>query len=450
MAFVVFAGQSNMGGPGADATDLWPAWRADPLTRIWDAGVRAWVELRPGVNSGYADLPGVWGPEVAFAVAFRARFPDEPLHIVKAVHGGTGLSPDPDPWKDDWSQLSSGELLDDVAEIVRAASGALGGAKPSVVFFGQGEEDANSAAAAGAYQQNLAAVFARMRADWMGDPAGRIVFFRIGDTPPFAAEVRAAQAAVDAVDPAAASFDTLTLPRQADGLHLSALGLDLAGDAFFRLYAGSAAAAPGEARLGSPGADTFLGGAGRDSFAGLWGQDFVRGGEGDDVLVGGDSFDDLHGNQGADTLSGEADGDWVVGGKGDDRLSGDAGDDVVLGNIGHDLCDGGEGNDTVRGGQDGDRVMGRAGDDWLSGDRGADTLSGGPGADIFHVFADAGLDRVTDFSATEGDRIQLEPGASYSVAQSGADTVVTLAGGAQMVLVGVAMSSLTGQWIFGA
>ncbi|MET0271418.1 MAG: calcium-binding protein, partial [Phenylobacterium sp.] len=61
-----------------------------------------------------------------------------------------------------------------------------------------------------------------------------------------------------------------------------------------------------------------------------------------------------------------------------------------------------------------------------------------------------GLDRITDFSRAEGDRIQLDPGVTYSTAQVGADTVVTLGGGGQVVLAGVQLSTLTDGWIFGA
>jgi Ca2+-binding RTX toxin-like protein len=66
----------------------------------------------------------------------------------------------------------------------------------------------------------------------------------------------------------------------------------------------------------------------------------------------------------------------------------------------------------VRGGQDDDIVRGGAGDDFVSGDRGADTVAGGSGADLFHTFGDAGLDRVTDFSLAEGDRVMLDPAPS--------------------------------------
>jgi serralysin len=77
-------------------------------------------------------------------------------------------------------------------------------------------------------------------------------------------------------------------------------------------------------------------------------------------------------------------------------------------------------------------------------------MTGGAGADIFHTFGDTGLDRVTDFSRAEGDRVQLDPGTTYTTAQVGADTVITMGGGGQMILVGVQLTSLTGDWIFGA
>lgn len=204
--------------------------------------------------------------------------------------------------------------------------------------------------------------------------------------------------------------------------------------------------------FGSLGADTLMGGAGNDSISGGDGIGFLRGEDGNDSLIGGAQFDDMHGNAGNDTLRGGGDGDWVVGGKDDDLLFGDAGGDVVLGNLGADTLEGGDDDDVVRGGQGDDAVRGGAGSDWISGDRGADTLTGGAGADIFHTFDGAGVDRVTDFNAGEGDRVFLLAGTQYSVAQTGADTVITVTGteGGQLVLAGVQMSSLGSGWIFGA
>jgi len=174
----------------------------------------------------------------------------------------------------------------------------------------------------------------------------------------------------------------------------------------------------------------------------------LRGDEGDDAIRGGAGFDDINGNQGDDTCRGGLGDDWVVGGKDNDVLFGDSGRDLVYGNLGNDTADGGDGADIVRGGQGNDLVLGGAGDDFVSGDRGDDTMIGGAGADIFHSSAGAGLDRVLDFSFAEGDRVVLDRGTAFTLAQAGADTVITM-DGAQMVLVGVQLSALPQGWILG-
>jgi len=209
---------------------------------------------------------------------------------------------------------------------------------------------------------------------------------------------------------------------------------------------------------GSLGADTVNGGAGNDLIGDSTGiesvnntaPNYLRGDEGDDGISGSAGFDDINGNMGNDTESGGLGDDWVVGGKDSDSISGDAGNDLVYGNLGADTCMGGDGADTVRGGQDNDSLSGGAGDDFVSGDKGDDTMTGGAGADIFHTFGDAGIDRVLDFHLSEGDRVMVDPGTQYQVAQVGADTVINMTGGGQMILVGVQMSSLPAGWIFGA
>jgi len=184
----------------------------------------------------------------------------------------------------------------------------------------------------------------------------------------------------------------------------------------------------------------------------------LRGGDGDDVVTGGEDFDDINGNQGNDTVSGGAGGDWVLGGQGDDLVHGGYVDnyedanlrddaDILNGNLGNDTCDGGAGADTVRGGQGDDSLVGGKGDDELYGDRGNDTLSGGEGADRFHITGEAGVDRVTDFNFGEGDRVVVHGSAQYAAAQVGADTVITFANGAQMILQGVQLPTLGGGWI---
>ncbi|MET0273948.1 MAG: calcium-binding protein, partial [Phenylobacterium sp.] len=204
----------------------------------------------------------------------------------------------------------------------------------------------------------------------------------------------------------------------------------------------------GDAITGDAGANRIFGRLGNDTLSGGAGANFLRGEEGNDSIVGGAGFDDASGNMGDDTVSGGDGDDWVVGGKDQDRLSGGEGADIVLGNLGNDTCDGGAGADIIRGGQQDDVLTGGAGNDYLSGDRNNDTLTGGSGADIFHSFSGAAIDRVLDFSAAEGDRIQLDAGSAYILRQSGADTIVDMGAGDQVILVGVSMSSLTASSIF--
>ena len=193
---------------------------------------------------------------------------------------------------------------------------------------------------------------------------------------------------------------------------------------------------------------SFFGGDGNDTLDARAGDgNYLRGDAGDDSILGADGFDDINGNMGRDTGHGGNGGDWVVGGRDNDLLYGDAGGDVVDGNLGDDTLSGGDGADIVRGGQGDDVVSGGAGNDYLSGDRGADTVTGGAGADIFHGTSFSGLDRVLDFHISEGDRVLLDPGTPVQLIQAGADTVVDMGGGHQMVLVGVTVASLPPGWL---
>jgi Ca2+-binding RTX toxin-like protein len=230
--------------------------------------------------------------------------------------------------------------------------------------------------------------------------------------------------------------DTLTTSAAFEGVDGGAGADSLTGDAQAnRLWGGA-------------GDDTVMAGAGSDTISDSSGSNYLRGEDGDDSISGGNGFDDINGNMGNDTAHGNAGDDWVVGGKNDDMLFGDAGDDIVWGNLGNDTLDGGAGDDQVRGGQGDDVIQGGAGNDYVSGDRGNDTISGGPGADLFHGSQDAGIDRVLDFHALEGDRVMLDPGTTYTVSQVGADTVIDMGGSNQMILVGVQLSSLPSGWIF--
>ena len=204
----------------------------------------------------------------------------------------------------------------------------------------------------------------------------------------------------------------------------------------------------GDTLAGAEGDDQLFGGADNDVVGGGEGRNYLRGDEGNDTITGGEGFDDINGNMGNDFCVGGAGTDWVVGGKDDDTLFGEAGDDIVYGNLGNDILGGGTGNDLVRGGQGDDTVRGDDGNDTIAGDRGSDNLSGGLGADTFLSFAETGVDRVTDFNVGEGDRVQLDAGTQFTLSQVGADTVIDMGGGNQMIIQNVQLSSLPGGWIF--
>jgi len=136
----------------------------------------------------------------------------------------------------------------------------------------------------------------------------------------------------------------------------------------------------------------------------------------------------------------------IEGGEGDDHIEGRERAEDVHGLAGDDVLVGHGGDDAMRGGRGRDRLDGGDGDDWLSGGRDDDTLTGGRGADLFNSFEDAGRDIVTDFSAMEGDRIELDPGVAFTVLQQGADVVVQMKG-AELVLRGVEVVRLPRGWI---
>jgi Ca2+-binding RTX toxin-like protein len=198
--------------------------------------------------------------------------------------------------------------------------------------------------------------------------------------------------------------------------------------------------------------------AGDDVLAGAGGDDLVYGGAGNDLLDGGEGRDTLQGGVGDDTQRG---------GGGDDLFLLSAGQDVIVGDAGFDRLDcshplawwkpseefelfsksvevnlatgiarlrgdpGGatarlSGVEAVSGSQWDDILVGDAGDNVLDGFGGmwGNTLTGGAGADRFVLGSDQGSDFspeiydhyyyfnyasdvITDFRASEGDRVDI-------------------------------------------
>jgi hypothetical protein len=100
-------------------------------------------------------------------------------------------------------------------------------------------------------------------------------------------------------------------------------------------------------------------------------------------------------------------------GAGNINGSGDRSANILSGNRGKNSLDGREGNDSIFGGDGDDKLVGGEGRDRLTGGAGRDELGGGRGSDVF-IFGsgDTGKtagtrDRILDFSAKEGDKIDL-------------------------------------------
>ncbi len=175
--------------------------------------------------------------------------------------------------------------------------------------------------------------------------------------------------------------------------------------------------------------------------------DSLNGGAGNDTLIGNSGADRLDGGTGADSMSGGIDDDlYIVDDAGDvvveeaaggydrvvasvsftlghevERLSlagtahlngtGNALANRLDGNAGANTLDGGNGNDSLYGLGGDDALIGGAGKDLLDGGLGADRMTGGLGADRFRLGSavEANGDVITDFSAAQGDRIDLRP-----------------------------------------
>jgi Ca2+-binding RTX toxin-like protein len=165
---------------------------------------------------------------------------------------------------------------------------------------------------------------------------------------------------------------------------------------------------------GDAGANGLFGGDGADVLLGGGGNDELSGGAGNDTLDGGAGFNRLHGGVGVDTASylSQPIGVFVSLARG--QAVGDSFD--VISQV--EAVRGSHFADVIEGDHFGNKLEGMGGNDVIDGGEGNDVLSGGTGADMFVFRAsnidgkasdpfDSGLDSITDFSRSQGDRIDL-------------------------------------------
>jgi len=145
--YVIVAGQSNALGYTVTAAELPAGYVPDARVQIWTPD--GWATMDPGHNTGTANNPEAWGPEVGFALAWgRDHGADDVLRIVKSAKGSTGLAADANAL--DWSPFSRGELFDTTTDMVTAS-----GAQGATVLWYQGETDAADPVKARDYWDNL-------------------------------------------------------------------------------------------------------------------------------------------------------------------------------------------------------------------------------------------------------------------------------------------------------
>jgi Ca2+-binding RTX toxin-like protein len=183
-------------------------------------------------------------------------------------------------------------------------------------------------------------------------------------------------------------------------------------------------AAGGVTVIGSQFNNTLTGGALADTLRGGAGFDVLKGGLGNDFLDGGADADQLRGEAGDDRIVYDAADTVIDGGAGRDTLVLNTAATVNLGAFSSSQVVGGTAY--VSGFEDVDAsgataavklngsafnntLVGGSGADTLAGGAGFDTLTGGAGSDlfVFGAFNPGDVDKITDFSHAQGDRIDL-------------------------------------------
>lgn len=245
-AFIAVAGQSNARSYDTTGSDV-PVALQGAMTgvNIWRPSAGAFETYEAGVNSDIwtsgAGTPQKWGPEAAFALAFRTAFPTTTLYMVKIAVDSSALAAGVG---DDWSPTSSGELYDDMEAELTAAKAVLSGLGHSTdldaVLWMQGEADALTSTPAINYGVNLTAFVAALRADW-GVAGTKLIVGRITPSAewPSGSPVRAWQARVGADESDVPVVDTDSYTLAADDKHYVAASVQTLGEDMYDAFAGT-------------------------------------------------------------------------------------------------------------------------------------------------------------------------------------------------------------------
>ncbi|ESQ92201.1 hypothetical protein ABAC460_04745 [Asticcacaulis sp. AC460] len=241
---------------------------------------------------------------------------------------------------------------------------------------------------------------------------------------------------------------------------------------------------------GAAGADTMSGGLGNDTYVVDTLSDLIveASGEGIDrvdaslsyalgagvenLLLTGTANIDGAGNGLNNVLTGNAGNNTLSGGWGDDTYyvqnAGDKvvetsgeGRDTIISSITWSLRGTVVENLTLTGSADlngtgnglGNVLTGNSGNNVLNGMGAKDSLTGGLGADVFLFTANSGADRITDFSAAQGDSLNVSAytaGVANAglVSQSGLDVVIDLGGGNTVVVLNAVQADVLAQMVW--
>lgn len=240
MDAIIVVGQSNAGGVADDAATL--SYTPDTQVKTWNGSAFVTYAPQTVTGAGPAGATYRWGGEMEYSRQFRAANPTKPLRVIKYFELGTQLASTGNATLD-WAPTSTGELFDQAKTLINAAIAAIAAEgfvpRVRVLFWMQGESDASSSGPARAYNENAAAFWSAVRAQWnIGTP--KIVIGRIADVAawPFRSDLHAAQAAIVVANADMALVNTDAYGMSPDGMHYNKAGLIAMGEDIWKVDQG--------------------------------------------------------------------------------------------------------------------------------------------------------------------------------------------------------------------